>query len=97
MPKGLKRDIYIYIYHFHSTRSRFTSYSGVLSFDIGEPILQEFPVVPVQEDVGSIPGSERSPGKGNGNSLQLSCLGNPMGRGAWWATVHEVSKELDMT
>ena len=37
-----------------------------------------------------------SPGEGNGNPLQYSCLGNPMDRGAWWATVHEVA-ELDMT
>ena len=40
----------------------------------------------------SIPGSERSPGEGNGNPLQYSWLGNPMDRGAWQATVHEVSK-----
>ena len=43
-------------------------------------------------DVGSIPGSGRSPGKGNGNPLQYSCLENPMDRGAWWATVHGVAK-----
>ena len=43
-------------------------------------------------DAGSIPGSERSPGGGNGNPLQYSCLGNPMDRGAWWATVHRVAK-----
>ena len=39
-------------------------------------------------DSGSIPGSGRSPGEGNGNPLQYSCLGNPMDSGAWWATVH---------
>ena len=38
-------------------------------------------------DVGSIPGLGRSPGEGNGNSLQYSCLGNPIDRGSWWATV----------
>ena len=43
-------------------------------------------------DAGSIPGSERSPGIGSGNPLQYSCLGNSMGRGAWWATVHDVAK-----
>ena len=43
-------------------------------------------------DPGSIPGSGRSPGEGNGNPLQYSCLGNPMDRGAWWATVHGVAK-----
>ena len=41
-------------------------------------------------DVSSIPGLGRSPGEGNGNPLQYSCLGNPMYRGAWWAIVHGV-------
>ena len=48
-------------------------------------------------DVGLIPGSERSSGEGTGNLFQYSCLGNPMDREAWQATVHEVAKELDMT
>ena len=48
-------------------------------------------------DVGSIPGLGRSPGEGNGNPLQYSCLKNPMDRGAWWATVLGVAKESDMT
>ena len=43
-------------------------------------------------DRGLISGSGRSPGGGNGNPLQYSCLGNPMDRGAWWATVHGVAK-----
>ena len=43
-------------------------------------------------DPGLISGSGRSPGGGNGNSLQCSCLGNPMDRGAWWATVRGVAK-----
>ena len=43
-------------------------------------------------DPGSIPGLGRSPGKGNGNPLQYSCLDNPMDRGAWWATLQEVAK-----
>ena len=43
-------------------------------------------------DAGSIPGSGRSPGGGNGNPLHYSCLGNPKDRGAWWATVHRVTK-----
>ena len=43
-------------------------------------------------DLGSIPGSGKSPGEGNGNPLQYSCLENPMDRGAWWATVHGVAK-----
>ena len=48
-------------------------------------------------DLGSIPGSGRSPREGNGNPFQYSCLGNPMDRGACQATVHKVTKELDMT
>ena len=48
-------------------------------------------------DTGSIPGSGRSPGEENGNPLQYTCLENPMDRGAWWATVHTVTKQLDMT
>ena len=43
-------------------------------------------------DPGSIPGSGRSPGEGNGNLLQYSCLENPKEGGAWWATVHGVIK-----
>ena len=48
-------------------------------------------------DVGSIPGSGRSSGRGHGNPLQYSCLENPMGRGAWQATVHGVTEESDTT
>ena len=44
--------------------------------------------------LGSIPGSGRSPGEGNGNPLQYSCLGNPMDAGAWWPTVHGVTMSL---
>ena len=43
-------------------------------------------------DLGSIPGLERSPGEGNGNPLQYSCLGNPVDGGVWWATTHGVPK-----
>ena len=43
-------------------------------------------------DTNSIPGSGRSPGRGHGDPLQYSCLGNPMDRGAWRATVHVVTK-----
>ena len=42
--------------------------------------------------MGSVPGLGRSPGKGNGNPLQYSCLENSMDRGVWWATVHRVAK-----
>ena len=43
-------------------------------------------------DVSSIPGSGRSPGEGQGNPLQYFCLGNPMDRGTWRATVHGITK-----
>ena len=43
-------------------------------------------------DPGLIPGLRRSPGEGNGNPLQCSCLGNPMDRGAYWAAVHGITK-----
>ena len=46
----------------------------------------------MQGDLGSIPGSGRSPGEGNGNPLQYSCLENPMGGGAWWAAVYGVAQ-----
>ena len=46
-------------------------------------------------DAGSISGLARSPGERHGNPLQYSCLGNPMDRGAWWATVYGVAKELN--
>ena len=56
------------------------------------PAMQETRVTRVQSL-----GQEDSPGEGNGNPLQYSCLGNPMDRGGWWATVHGVTKESDMT
>ena len=48
-------------------------------------------------DAGSIPGSERSPGEGNGNPLPYSCLENPMDRGAWRATVYGVMDMAEAT
>ena len=47
-------------------------------------------------DAGLISDPGRFPGEGNGDPLQYSCLGTPMGGGAWWATVHGVA-EVDMT
>ena len=54
------------------------SVSKASAYDIGDP--------------GSIPGLGRCAGEGNGNPLQYSCLGNPMDRGAWRATVHGVAR-----
>ena len=51
--------------------------------------------VEAARDVGSISGSGRSPGGGNGNLLQYPCLGNSMDRGAWWATVDGANGESE--
>ena len=57
------------------------------------PVVQYLPAnAGDTRDVGSIPGSGRSPGIGNGNPLQYSCLENSMDGGAWWAIAHEVTK-----
>ena len=62
---------------------------------LGFPAASDGKVSPCNvRDQGSIPGSGRSPGEGNGNPLQYSCLENPMHRGAWWATGHRVTKSL---
>ena len=59
----------------------------------GDSVVQNLPAN--AGDMGSIPGSEISPGEGNSNPLPYFCPGNSMDRGAWWAIVHEVAKELD--
>ena len=48
-------------------------------------------------DKDLIPGSRSSPGEGYGNPLQYACLETPMGRGAWWASVHGIAQEFDTT
>ena len=64
--------------------------------NLGFLVAQRLKCLPVSAcnagDLGSIPGSRRSPGEGNGNPLQYSCLENPMDRGAWWAAVHGFTK-----
>ena len=68
---------------------------------MGFPDAQQIKNLPaVQEtigDVGSVPGSGRFPREGHGNPLQYSCLGIPMDRGAWWATVHGITNKSDRT
>ena len=59
-------------------------------------LVKNTPTMQEIQDLGLIPGSGRSPGEGNGNPLQYFCLGNPMDRGAWWATAHGI-KEADKT
>ena len=65
----------------------------VLEASLVAQTLKDLPAM----QAGSIPGSGRSPGEGNGSPLQCSCLGNPTDRGAWWATVLGVTKELGTT
>ena len=64
--------------------------------DMGFLVAQRLKRLPVSAcntgDLGSIPELERSPGEGNGNPLQYSCLENPMDRGAWWAAVPRVAE-----
>ena len=73
------------IYFIHSTNSIW----GFPDSSVGEESACNAGVT------GSIPRSGRSPGEGNGNLLQNSCLGHPMDRGALWATVHGVAKRQD--
>ena len=67
-------------------------FSSDLGITLGFPSGSLVQNLPMQENVGLIPGLARFPGEGNGNSLQYSCLGNPMDTGAWQATVHGVAK-----
>ena len=71
-----------------------TLYSQVCGFH-GGSVVKNLPASAGDSDLA--PGSGRFPEDGYGNPLQYSRLGNPMDIGAWWATVHEVTKELDTT
>ena len=75
-----------------------------LLFDVGQPLSRGFPGGPDAKesacnagDPGLIIGLGGFPGDRNGNPLQYSCPGNPVDRGAWWATDHGVAEELDTT
>ena len=61
----------------------------------GSSVIKNLPASAGDADL--IPGSGKSPEEGNNNPLQYSCLGNPMDRRVWWATVHEAAEELNMT
>ena len=74
------------------TKGKGMSRAGFMCFP-GDAVIKNPPAnAGDATEVGSIPGSGRSPGGGHGNPLQDSCLGNPMDRGAWRATVHGVAK-----
>ena len=72
----------------------FRSYKSAIGFP-GGLVVKNLPIS--AKDLGLISGLRKSPERGNGNPLQYSCLGDPMERGAWWTTVHEVTKEMNMT
>ena len=69
----------------------------LMGFQRGSVIKETAYNVGDARDMGSIPGLGRSPGIGNGNPLQYSCLVNSMDRGAWWVIAHGVAKESDTT
>ena len=83
----------------HSSHSNFQMYSIVLVWGFsGGAVVKNPPTKGGDTEVsGSIPGSGRSPGEGNYNTVQYACLENPMERGAWRVTVHEFTEESDMT
>ena len=72
----------------------FRSFYGQVTF-LGDSVVKNPPAN--AREAGLIPGSGRSPGEGNGNPLQYSCLENPVDRGAWRATVHGVTKGSNTT
>ena len=76
----------------HWERKRQADHPG---FTVSGSVVKDLPAK--AGDMGSIPGSEKFLEERNGNSLQYSCGGNPVDRGAWRATVHGVTKELEMT
>ena len=97
-------------YHAHTCSKKLASFSFDTHFHMSVALLSQFILIsglfwwlsgkesPCQAgDLGWIPGSGRSPGEGNGSPPPYSCLGNLMDRGAWWAKIHEVAKELDTT
>ena len=85
--------------HTHTDIDTHVTLKNLFFFLVSAPRVLGFPHSSVgKESVcnagepASIPGSGRSPGEGNGNPLQYSCLEIPMGRGTWWATVHGVTR-----
>ena len=84
---------FISTFHFHALEEEMATHSGVLAWRIPGTGDNAGNI----RDAGSVPGLGRYPGESHSNSLQYSCLENPMDRGAWWATVHGVTEESDMT
>ena len=84
-----------YLYSLHRQLPALTPFLGIIRWASQVAMVKNLPVN--TGDPGSIFGLERSPGEGNGNLLQYSCLDNPMGRRVWQPTVHSVTKESGMT
>ena len=82
------------MFNLRSFYTRIYTYTG---FPGGEVVKNSPANAGDTRDMGSIPGSGRSPGEWNGNPLQCSFLENSMDRGAWWAAVHGLAKSWDMT
>ena len=92
----LKGPIAILFPSFHVCQLSFQSRPNMLNRDFpGGSVVKKLPAR--AGDTSSIPGLVTALGEGNGNPLQYSCLGYPMDREAWWATVHGVAKESDVT
>ena len=79
-----------------SEEPKLSHYLGIIQYTLSPPVALVVKNLPASaadtRDLGSTPGLGRSPGEGNGNPLHRSCLENPMGRGAWGATVHGVAR-----
>ena len=92
IPRCKAVSIYTYQFTHHTNETKDKNHM-IISIDRLLLVVKNLPANAGDvTDAGSILGSERSPGGGNGNALQYSCLENPMGRGAWGATVHRVAK-----
>ena len=94
--KIFSQDILLLKFSWYVFRKRNVVFDGMSSEIRGFPggsVVESQPAIAGDEkDLGSIPESGRSPGGGNGNPFQCSCLENSVDRGAWWATVHGVAK-----
>ena len=101
LPPPPYKQLYVYIIHtilHHAFFYLIALFYLIISFGEGFPSGSVVKNLPANAgNSGSIPGSGRSPGEGNGYTLLYSCLGNLMDRGAWRAIVHRVAKESDTT
>ena len=93
-PNGLTQIFQVLFTHSSTTQQIFINIHYIPGFP-GGSVVKKLPSN--GGDKGLIPGLGRSPGEGNCNPNQYSCLGNPMERGIWRATVHGVAKESDTT